>query len=142
LLALPSLTPADRGTAMAGAAVMRYAQGDLDAARHAAEGALAVSKDGSMAAALAKNILGHVGIAAGDLPMARDYFKAVVDRFGALGVPWFTGNALAGLASVSLAGGDLEETDRLLADARAVMSGGRPGFFVNVVLLAAVLSRS
>src|SRR4029453_19456697 len=112
LLEQPSLTPADRGAAMAGAGVMRYAQGDLDAARHVSEAALAVSKDGSMAEALARSILGHIGVAVGDLAAAREHFKAVVDRFGALGVPWFTGNALAGLASVSLAGGLLEETDR------------------------------
>jgi tetratricopeptide (TPR) repeat protein len=119
---------------------MRYAQGDLDAARHASEAALAVSKDDSMAAALARNILGHIGIAVGDLAVARDHFKAVVDRFGALGVPWVTGNALAGLASVSLAGGDLEDTGRLLADARAVMSGVGPWFSEIVLYVQAVLS--
>jgi len=140
LLQLPSLTPVDRGAAMAGAAVMRYAQGDLDAARRASDAALAVSKDDSMAAALARNILGHVGIAVGDLAMARDHFTAVVDRFGGLGVPWVTGNALAGLASVSLAGGALEDAGRLLAEARAVMSGVGPWFSEIVLYVQAVLS--
>jgi tetratricopeptide (TPR) repeat protein len=140
LMELPSLTPANRATVMAGAAVMRYAQGDLDGARHAAESALAVSNDPSIAAAVAENILGHVGIAVGDWAAARDHFQAVVDRFGALGMPWVTGNALAGLASVSLAGGNLEDTDRLLADARVVLSQVGPWFSEIVLYVQAVLS--
>jgi predicted ATPase/transcriptional regulator with XRE-family HTH domain len=140
LLALPSLTAAERAMALAGAAVMRYAQGDLHGARQAATLAVATSNDNSMAAALGMNILGHVGIAVGDLAAARDNFTAVVDRFGALGVPWMTGNAMAGLASVSLATGDVEETSRLLADARAAMSGIGPWFSEIALYVQAVLS--
>lgn len=140
LLGLPTLTPHDRATAMAGAAVMRYAQGDLDGARHAATLALAVSNDASMAAATTENILGHIGIAVGDLAAARQHFTAAVDRFGALGVPWVTGNALAGLASVSLAAGDFERTSRLLADARTEMAGVGPWFSEIVLYVQAVLS--
>jgi predicted ATPase/DNA-binding XRE family transcriptional regulator len=140
LLGRPSLTPPDRAMAMAGAAVMRYAQGDLDGARRAATLALAVSSDTSMAAATTENILGHIGIAVGDLAAAREHFTAAVERFGTLGVPWVTGNALAGLASVSLAAGDFERTSRLLADARTEMAGVGPWFSEIVLYVQAVLS--
>jgi hypothetical protein len=92
-----------------------------------------------MAAALAWNILGHVAIAVGDLPGARRRFQTVVDRFLPLNVPSVSGNALAGLASVSLADGNFEDTDRLLAEATTVMAGEGPWFSEIVFYVRAVL---
>jgi hypothetical protein len=140
VLALPALTPAARAAAHAGASVMRYAQGDMDGARADCDHALALSDQGSMAAALAWNILGHVAIAVGDLGGARRSFQTVVDRFRPLNIPWFTGNALAGLASVSLADGSFEDTDRLLGDATTVMAGEGPWFSEIVFYVRAVLA--
>jgi hypothetical protein len=119
---------------------MRYAQGDMDGARADCDRALALADQGSSAAALAWNILGHVAIAVGDLANARRSFQTVVDRFRALNIPWFTGNALAGLASVSLADGSFEDTDRLLADAATLMAGEGPWFSEIVFYVRAVLS--
>ena len=140
VLALPVLTPAARAAAHAGACVMRYAQGDIDGARSDAERALALSDQGHMAAALAWSILGHVAVAVGDLAVARRSFQTVVDRFRPLHIPWVTGNALAGLASVSLADGSFEDTDRLLADATAVLAGEGPWFSEIIFYVRAVLS--
>jgi hypothetical protein len=83
--------------------------------------------------------LGHVAIAVGDLADARRSFQRVVDRFQSFDIPWVTGNALAGLASVSLADGSFEDTDRLLAAATAVMAGAGPWFSEIVFYVRAVL---
>jgi hypothetical protein len=139
VLALPALTPAARAAAHAGASVMRFAQGDMDRARADSERALALSDEDSMAAALAWNILGHIAIAVGDLTVARRSFRTVIDRFRLLHVPWITGNALAGLASVSIADGGFEDADRLLADATTVMAGEGPWFSEIVLYVRAVL---
>jgi predicted ATPase/DNA-binding XRE family transcriptional regulator len=140
VLARPALTRGSRSAAHAGAAVMRYAQGDMEGARSDSERALALSEEEDVAAALAWNILGHVALAVGDLPAARHSFQTVVDRFRPQHIPWFSGNALAGLASVSLADGSVEEADRLLLDAARVMAGAGPWFseivfYVRTVLL-------
>jgi predicted ATPase/DNA-binding XRE family transcriptional regulator len=140
VLAAPSLTPAARAMALAGAAVMRYAQGDLHGSQAACERALAVSDSGTIAAALAWNLLGHVAIAAGNFPTARKQFQTVLDRFESTNVPWVTGNALAGLASVALTEGGFDDADRLLTDAKTKMAGIGPWFSEIVLYVRAVLS--
>ena len=139
VLALPALTPAARAAAHAGASVMRYAQGDLHGSRADCERALAFSDERTTAAALAWNILGHVAIAMGDFAIARGSFETVLERFRPLNIPWVTGNALAGLALVSLADRSFEDTDRLLAEATAVMAGVGPWFSEIVFYVRAVL---
>jgi predicted ATPase/DNA-binding XRE family transcriptional regulator len=140
VLAAPSLTPAARAMALAGAGVMRYAQGDLDGSRTACERALVVSDQGTIAAALAWNLLGHVAIAAGDFPAARERFQTVLDRFESFNVPWVTGNALAGLASVALTEEGFDRADRLLTDAKTRMADIGPWFSEIVLYVRAVLS--
>ncbi len=140
ILSLPSLPPATRSTALTGAAVMWYAQGDLDRARVALTTSLALSQDVSdisLVAALARNLLAHVELAGGQVSAARDRFAQSVETFRALGVPWGVGNALTGMAWAALAAGDEAAAETLLDEAEIAAPTSR-----SVVFLAGAVCAS
>ena len=143
ILSLPSLPPATRSTALTGAAVMWYAQGELDRARVALTTSLALSQDVSdisLVAALAKNLLAHVELAGGQVSAARDRFAQSVETFRALGVPWGVGNALTGMAWAALAAGDEAAAETLLDEARLPLQQAGPWFSLLALYVRAVLA--
>ena len=141
LARVDSLPPSARAQALAGAGVMLYALGDLDRAVDVCAGSLTVSGDAStLAAAVAENILGHVGLANSDADGARTRFMSAARRFHALGLDWGIGNSTAGVAGAALAAGDLEAADRSLADAAAVLSQTGPWFLQIVLYVRALLA--
>ena len=134
----PLSTPAYT-RALAGASVMWYALGDLDRARSACERCLMRPGADAAAVAVAENILGHVELAVRNLRAARDRFANARRRFEEQGIAWGIGTALAGMAWTALAAGDLDETDRFVAEAAAVLSTVGPWnseivFYVRAVL--------
>jgi predicted ATPase/DNA-binding XRE family transcriptional regulator len=141
LAATPSLSSPARATALAGAAVMNYAQGDVARARHVAELSLSLSTGSSTpAVAFSENILGYVDLGVGNIAAARGRFESAAARFHDLGKPWGAGNALAGQGWAALAGGALEESDRLLNEAAAVLSTVGPWFSALVLYVRGVLA--
>ncbi len=130
ILKLPSLDAGVEATALAGAAVMRYTQGELPSAHTAMAHALVLAESaGELGiAAEAKNLLGHLELAAGNLDAARDWFMDSVDAFERMSVPWGVGNGLSGLAWVALAGGDLAEAGRVLDAAAEPLRRAGPWF--------------
>ena len=130
IAALPSLPPAAESRALAGAAVMWYTQGEMERARTAMTGALALaSRAGDMdIVAQAENLFGHIEHAAGNMSAARDWFSASVERFQSLAIPWGIGHALTGLAWVALATGDARQAEHLLDEAALVLRHAGPWF--------------
>ena len=138
---LESIPPSTRAQALAGAAIMWYALGDLDRARDAGELCLTVSADALTApAAVAENILGYIELGGGDFRAARDRFRRSRERFDQLGIVWGAGNALAGMGWAALAAADFDEADRLAGEATAALSNVGPWFSLVVLYVRAVLA--
>ena len=76
----------------------------------------------------AKNLLGHLEHAAGNLDVAVVWFTESVAAFEALDVPWGVGNGLSGLAWVALARGDLPGAEQLLDRATGALQRAGPWF--------------
>jgi predicted ATPase/DNA-binding XRE family transcriptional regulator len=138
---MPSLPPASASKVLAGAAVMLYAQGELDRARAAANSALALvgSGDDMITIGYAQNILGHVEHAIGNDSAARERFSKAVETFKAVEAHWGVGHALTGLAWVALSTGDPDEAGRRLDEADSVLEDTGPfflllGFYVRAIL--------
>jgi predicted ATPase/DNA-binding XRE family transcriptional regulator len=123
ILALPSLPAVQESEALVGAAMMRYAQGDLGHAHAGLTRALALARHAGDTAMIAEaeHLLGHVEHAVGNAGAARDFFARSVGGFRALGISWGVGNSLNGLAKVALAAGDADEATRLLDEAASVL---------------------
>jgi predicted ATPase/DNA-binding XRE family transcriptional regulator len=143
ILNLPTATPATKSTALTGAAVMWYAQGELDRARAALNRSLTLAGDGSdtaLVAAMAKNLLGYVELAAGHVTAARDRFAESIEAFRALDVSWGTGNALTGMAWAALASGDETRAESLLDEARSPLDHAGPWFSLLGLYVRAILA--
>jgi len=135
---LPSRT---RAKALARAAVMCYALGDLDRARGAADRCLMVS-DGADAAdvALAESMLGYVELAIGNLPAAHDRLTRARRLYEMFGTAWALGNVLAAIAWTAVAAGDFDEADRVLDEAALHASKAGPWFSGIALYVQAVLA--
>jgi predicted ATPase/DNA-binding XRE family transcriptional regulator len=129
-LRVPSLPPAAESSALVGAAIMRYAQGDLDRARTGLTRARTVAEGAGNIeiVAQAENMLGHVEHAVGNIDAARDWFTQSHEGFRALGIPWGTGHTLTGMAWVALATGDVSQVERLLDEAAPELRNVGPWF--------------
>ncbi len=142
ILNLPSLPPAAESRALLGAAVMCYTQGELGRTRTGLTRALALAQGaGDMdMVAQAENMLGHVEHAVGNVTAARERFIHCVEGFRARAIPWATGNALSGMASVALATGDADQAARLLDEATSVLRHAGPWFLALALYVRATLA--
>jgi len=142
ILNLSSLPPAAESKALLGAGVMWYAQGAQRLAHTALMRVLQLPRDTIEPDVVVQveNMLGHVALAAGNLDAARERFDASIDGFRALAMTWGEGNALSGMAGVCLAGGNIEEAERLLDQATSVLRGAGPWFLTSVLCLRAALT--
>jgi predicted ATPase/DNA-binding XRE family transcriptional regulator len=142
ILDQPSLSPAAELRALAGAAVLWYTQGELGRARDALTRAQALTHAESDmdVVAQAENLSGHVEHTLGNLDLARDRFASSVWKFRALAVPSGTGNALCGMAVVTLASGDAKEAKRLLDEATSVLRQAGPWFLTWALYVRAILA--
>ncbi|HSL20330.1 MAG TPA: helix-turn-helix domain-containing protein [Vicinamibacterales bacterium] len=142
ILNLASLPARAELRALAGAAVLWYTKGEVGRARAALTRALTLDHgaDDSGVVAQAEYLSGHVEHAAGNLNAARDRFARSVEQFRALAIPAGIGNALSGLAVVSLASGDADEAERLLDEATSVLRHAGPWFLTWALYVRAILA--
>src|SRR4029450_3037709 len=121
----PSLPPAAESTALAGAAVLWYTQGELTRVRAGLERALALARGiGDIeTAAHAEYLSGHVEHAFGNVDAAPDRFVHRVQE-----IRGGCGNALSGMAVVALATGDAARAERLLDEAAMELRHAGPWF--------------
>src|SRR5262245_32442543 len=142
ILNQPNLPPAAEARALAGAAVLWYTQGELVRTRTALDRALVLAGGiGDMEiVAHAENLSGHVEHAFGNVDAARDRFVRSVERFRALAIPAGTGNALSGMAAVTLSSGDAGEAERLLDEATSVLRHAGPWFLTWALYVRAILA--
>src|SRR6185312_5914884 len=83
---------------------------------------------------------GHIEQADGNLNAANDRFARSLEGFRRLDVPWGIGNALIGKASVMLASGAVQQGERLLDEATAVLRRAGPWFLNQPLYIRAILS--
>ena len=142
ILRRPLLPPAAEARLLVGSAMLRYTQGELGHARTALTRALTVADDigDTNAAVQAGHLLGHVEHAAGNLGTARDLFTRTAAGFRALAIPWGAGSALAGVAWVALATGDLDAAERVLDESVSVLQGAGPWFLLLTLYVRAVVA--
>jgi tetratricopeptide (TPR) repeat protein len=142
VLSMPSVSTAGESKALVGAAVMWFAQGELDRARTALERTLRLARDaGDMdIVADAEYTFGHVERAAGNEKAARDWFNSSLEGFRALNMPSGTGKALTGMAAIALATGDAAEAERLLDEATSVLGDDAPWFLCFGLWIRAILA--
>ena len=134
-LNVPRLAPATESKALVGASVMWFTQGHPGHARNGLTRALTVGRDvaDGDVVAMAENLFGHVEQAVGNLDAARERFTRSVEQFRTLSSAWGIGNALMGMAGVALATGDIEQAERVLDEATAVLRQAGP-WFLNLPL--------
>ncbi|MBP2672349.1 MAG: transcriptional regulator, family, partial [candidate division NC10 bacterium] len=142
ILKRPGLPPAVESTALLGAGVMRYLQGEVGHARTALALALALAHDtGDMAiVAQAENLLGRVEHSLGHLDTAREHYAHSIELFRAVALPWGLGNSLTGMATVHLATGDPTSAERLLDEATSVLRSAGPWFLALTLHIRAVIA--
>ena len=141
ILDLPSLPAAAELRALEGAAVLWYTQGELERARVALTRALGLAHAGDVdAVAWAQDLWARVEHALGDLHAARDWFALAVEGFRSRAIPWGSGNALSGMASVALATGDVDQAERLLDEAMPVLRHAGPWFLTWALYLRAIVA--
>jgi tetratricopeptide (TPR) repeat protein len=137
-LNLTPLLPSVESRALVGAAAMLFTQGELARARAWATRALTLDAVDLDVAVMAGHLLGHVERAHGNLDAARERFLSSTEGFRALSSDWGVGNALLAQASVALARGDFEQSERLLDDATSVLRHAGP-WFLNLPLYVRAL---
>jgi tetratricopeptide (TPR) repeat protein len=141
ILSLAPLPPAAELRALEGAAVLWYTQGELERARTGLGRALDLARAGDMAAVVrVEDLSARVEHALGNLQAARDWFTLAVDGFRSLGIPWGTGNALSGMASVALATGDASQAEDVLDEAMPVLRQAGPWFLTWALYVRAILA--
>ena len=135
ILSLADLPPAAESRMLVGTAVMSHAIGYLEPAHAAATRALTLGCEvGETRVVLhAQHLLGHIEQARGNADQASLLLARSADGFRAASMPWGIGNALIGMASVALAAGDGEKTERLLDEATSVLRHAGP-WFLNLPL--------
>ncbi len=142
VLSMPSVSTAGESKALVGAAVMWFAQGELERARTALERTLRLARGaGDMdIVADAEYTFGHVERAAGNVNAARDWFNSSLEGFRALNMPSGAGKALTGMAAIALATGDAAEAERLLDEATSVLGDDAPWFLCFGLWIRAILA--
>jgi tetratricopeptide (TPR) repeat protein len=142
ILNMPSLPPAAECSALVGAALMCYTQGEIERARAANERALALAnRVGNLGlVAEAEMLLGHVEHVTGNLSVAGDRFRRSLEEFRALAIPWGTGYALSRLAELALRSDDDGEAERLVDEAALVLRQAGPWFLSLGVFVRAILA--
>jgi hypothetical protein len=91
-------------------------------------------------AAHAEYLSGHLEHTIGNVKAARDHFERSLERFRALESPAGTGNALSGMAVVTLASGDADGAERLLDEATSVLRNAGPWFLTWALYVRATLA--
>jgi tetratricopeptide (TPR) repeat protein len=121
---------------------MWYTQGELGRARAGLDRVLALAQSaGDMETlAQAEHVSGHVEHALGNVNAARDRFAHSIEHFRTLAIPSGIGNALGGMAVLSLATGDADQAERLLDDATAVLRNAGPWFLTWALYARAILA--
>ena len=142
ILKLPSLPPGAESKALLGAAGLWWTQGALDRARPVLDRALTLAHSvGDLeTVAQAEHVSGHVEHALGNHDVARERFTHSVARFQALGIPSGTGNALNGMAVLTLATGDAAQAEELLDQATAILREAGPWFLTWALYVRAILA--
>jgi hypothetical protein len=118
---------------------MLFAQGEVFRARSGVTRALTCDAVDMDVAVMAGHLLGHVEHAQGNLDAAHERFLASAQGFDALSIHWGVGNALIGQAGIALAGGDVEQGERLLDGATSVLRHAGP-WFLNMPLYIRALN--
>ena len=141
-LNLRPLPPAAESKALLGAAVMWYAQGGLERARTAVTRArtLAHAAGDMNTVARAEDLSARVEWGLGNLEGARDCFTRCIEGYRALAIPWGHGNALVGSSGVPIERDDLDEAERLLAEATSVLRHAGPWFQARALLVRALVA--
>jgi tetratricopeptide (TPR) repeat protein len=132
---VPGIRPAIETKALVGASVMWYTQGQLRHAKEDLTRALAVGLDSADAdvLAMAEILFGHVEQAGGNLDGSRERFARGIQRARTISSAWGIGNALLGMAGISLATGDIDAAERVLDQATLVFRDAGP-WFLNLPL--------
>jgi predicted ATPase/DNA-binding XRE family transcriptional regulator len=133
ILRLPSLPPRAETDAGTCAALMRFAQGDLEGARvigHRAHDLARASRRHDVVVAQLENVLGRIEYGSGNMQAAGEWFARSLDRSRALQQPWGIGSALTAMSRVLLWTGDVEGAERMLDEASDVLREAAPWFRV------------
>jgi predicted ATPase/DNA-binding XRE family transcriptional regulator len=142
ILNLPSLPAAAELRALAGATVLWYTQGELELAAAGLNRALGLPHGAgdSDVVAHVEYLSGHVEHARGNLQAARECFACSLERFRALAIPSGIGNALSGMAVITLSAGDADQAEVLLDEATSVLRHAGPWFLTWALYVRAVLA--
>jgi tetratricopeptide (TPR) repeat protein len=129
ILAQAPVPPAAESRCLLGSAVMAYTRGEVGRSRARLTCALERAQAAGQAEIVvqAENLCGYVELAAGNLDAARQCFTRSAAGFRELAIPWGSGNALIGLASVALRTGDAAEAEPLLDEATSTLRYAGPG---------------
>ncbi|HEY1307625.1 MAG TPA: helix-turn-helix domain-containing protein [Vicinamibacterales bacterium] len=134
VLSLPRVSPAAEAKALVGGSVMWYTQGQVAHAREWLTRALSLGPGvAADVIAMAEILFGHVEQAGGNQEAARERFTRSMELFRTISSAWGIGNALMGMASVSLASGDIVTAERVLDEATAALRPAGP-WFLNLPL--------
>ena len=118
-----------------------YTQGELERARTGLNRVLALAHAGDTDTIVrTEDLSARVEHALGNLQAAREWFALAVDAFRSLGIPWGTGNAVSGMASVALATGDVGQAEDLLDEAMPVLRKAGPWFLTWALYVRAILA--
>jgi predicted ATPase/DNA-binding XRE family transcriptional regulator len=139
-LQVSPLAPEVESRALVGAAVLWFPQGEHARARDAVTRALALGSAEHDVAVLAGHLLGHVEQTEGNLNGARDRFTSSIEGFRKLDIPWGIGNALIAKAGLAFATANLEQGERLLDEATAVLRRAGPWFLNQPLYVRAILA--
>ena len=142
ILNLPYVPPAAESRALTGAAMMWFMQGNLVSARDALTRAhaLAVGADDADMVVKTDDLMARVEHALGNLNAACERFTAAIDGFRTLGMRWGVGNAQIGMAVAVAAAGNVDEAERLLDEATAVLQHAGPWFLMRAMLVRGILA--
>ena len=142
ILNLPSLPPGAEARLLVGRALMLFTQRELGRARSAVSRALRLVRDaGDMGmVAQAEDLSARVEHALDNVDAARDHFARSIEAFQTLGIQWGAGNALIGMAGISLATDEDREAERLLDEATSVLRDAGPWFHARALFVRAILA--
>lgn len=139
---LPAVPVAAESRALAGAALMHYVQGNLEAARTEIADALALAHSAGDVDIIvhAQELAARIEHAVGNPATASQWFAQSIDGYRALGIPWGTANALIGNAVVALSTGNPAQAEGLLDQATPFLERAAPWFTARALVLRAILA--
>jgi predicted ATPase/DNA-binding XRE family transcriptional regulator len=143
-LKLRSLPAASESRALTGMALMRFSQGNVEAARTAVRRAWEISHpagdDTSFTGAAAADIAARVEQSLGHRTEALEWFARAIERYDATGASWGTGNALIGMSAVAMEMEDDEHAARCLDKAALRLQHSGPWFLARELFVRAILA--